>query len=251
MIKPTIVAPGDRIVTLGRVFGTPIVVKGITWLPLAELGLWGFMSWLAGQRQPTRSSWQKGLIGLISMPIAMGTEWCHNFAHAAAAWWVGKPMDAMRIFWGTPLVVYYDIEDPKVTPREHIIRALGGPAFNALALIPLSLGRSLLQSATLARELLDVAVGTNLFILLVGLLPLPGIDGGAILKWSLVSKGRTPREADRVVRQVDGVLSVCLGVASSQAIKKKNTLSGVFLGLLALMSLVLSLGWLQEQGPEK
>ncbi len=56
-------------------------------------------------------------------------------------------MDAMRIFWGTPLLVYFDIEDPSVTPKEHITRALGGPMFNAVALIPVTIGRGLVRSS--------------------------------------------------------------------------------------------------------
>jgi Zn-dependent protease len=209
--------------------------------------MWGVMSWVAGQRRPDRSVWQKVFVGLLTMPIAVGSEWCHNIAHAAAAWWVGKPMDAMRIAWGTPLVVYFDIEDPSVTPREHIIRALGGPLFNALALLPILIGRGLTRTTTLARELLDIALASNLFLLLVGMLPIPGIDGGPILKWSLVSRGRTPREADRVVRQVDGVLAVGLGAAASLAFKKKKHLVGSLLALLAVMSMVLSFGWIKEQ----
>ncbi len=207
MIRPPIVERGEQLTTLGWIFGTPLVIKGPTWLPLVEAGMWGVMSWVAGQRHPDRSVWQKVFVGLLTMPIAVGSEWCHNIAHAAAAWWVGKPMDAMRIAWGTPLVVYFDIEDPAVTPREHIIRALGGPLFNALALLPILIGRGLTRTTSLARELLDIALASNLFLLLVGMLPIPGIDGGPILKWSLVSRGRTPREADRVVRQVDGVLA--------------------------------------------
>jgi Zn-dependent protease len=181
------------------------------------------------------------------MLISVGSEWCHNFAHAAAAWWVRKPMDAMRIFWGTPLLVYFDIEDPSVTPKEHIIRALGGPLFNAAALVPVTIWRTWTRPASLARELLDVALASNLFLLLAGLLPLPGIDGGPILKWSLVARGRTPSEADQIVRQVDGVLAIGLGAAAYQAAKKKNWLFGVLFGLLGLTSLVVSLGWLQER----
>ena len=61
------------------------------------------------------------------MTAILGSEWCHSLAHAAAARSIGKPMDALRIDWGMPLVVYYDVDNEKVAPREHIIRALGGP----------------------------------------------------------------------------------------------------------------------------
>ena len=48
------------------------------------------------------------------MPIVLGSEWCHNLAHAAAARAIGKPVDAIRITWGMPLLVYYDINDKNV-----------------------------------------------------------------------------------------------------------------------------------------
>ncbi len=247
MIKPAFVDPGEGLDTLGRVFGTPVVVKGRTWLPVIEGLLWGIMTRLARRRKPGRASHEAALVGLVTMIIAAGTEWCHNFAHAAAAWWVGKPMDAIRIFWGTPLVVYFDIEDPTVTPREHIIRALGGPIFNLLAIIPLFFGRLVTRSTSLARELVDVALVANLFILLVGLLPIPGIDGGPILKWSLVSKGHPPRAADQIVRQVDGALAVGLAGAAGLAAARKKWLVGIFFSLLGGLAFAFSRGWIQEQ----
>ena len=44
----------------------------------------------------------------------------------------------------------------------------------------------------------------------MSLFPLPLVDGGTILKWSLVAAGRTPAQADRIVRGVDWVLGVAL-----------------------------------------
>jgi len=74
------------------------------------------MAWVAKKRVPERSWLQSLGIGALTMLVVLGSEWCHNLAHAAAARMVGKPMDAIRITWGMPLVVYYDINDENVTP---------------------------------------------------------------------------------------------------------------------------------------
>jgi Zn-dependent protease len=181
------------------------------------------------------------------MPIVLGSEWCHNLAHAAVARWIGKPMDAIRITWGMPLLVYYDIEDENVTPRQHILRALGGPAFNALALCAALPLRRSVGPESVNRELLDIAVATNAFLLSVGLLPLPGIDGGPILKWTLVERGRSPKEADEVVRRVDGFLGAALGLVAAAALKKRRWFLGALCLQLAAVALGVALGLLKEQ----
>ena len=135
MIKPAVVDPKDEVTTVGRVFTTPLVVKGKTWFPVTQLIAWPIMAWVAKKRIPERTWLQSFRVGALTMPVVLGSEWCHNLAHAAAARIVGKPMDAIRITWGMPLVVYYDINDESVTPRQHIIRALGGPVLHNLVFI--------------------------------------------------------------------------------------------------------------------
>lgn len=245
-VKPSVVEPADSVTVVGRVFGTPVVVKGKTWLPLIELPVWGVMAWIAGKRRPERS-WQARLgIGALTMPVVVGSEWYHNFAHAAAARWVGKPMDVLRITWGTPLVVYYVLDDPSVTPRQHIVRALGGPAANAVAFLICLLLRRCTRPDSVAREIAGTAVWTNGFLCTVGLLPLPGIDGGPILKWSLVQRGRTPQEADRVVERVDSVLGVILGIAAGWAFKQRRWILGAVLAQFAVLALGLGLRLIRE-----
>ncbi|NOY97728.1 MAG: hypothetical protein GXP40_00785 [Chloroflexi bacterium] len=247
MIKPTIVAPTDEVTTVGRVFTTPLVVKGKTWFPVTQLIAWPIMAWVAKKRVPERSWLQSLGVGALTMPVVLGSEWCHNLAHAAAARIVGKPMDAIRITWGMPLVVYYDINDGRVTPRQHIIRALGGPVFNLLVLPIALLMKNRTDPESAARDMANAAVGTNAFLPAVGLLPIPGIDGGPILKWSLVAKGHTPQEADMTVRKVDGVLGVLLTMAGALAFKKRRWLVGGLLIQLAAFALSIALGIFKEQ----
>ncbi|OGO16898.1 MAG: hypothetical protein A2Z14_01900 [Chloroflexi bacterium RBG_16_48_8] len=247
MRKPSVVSPSDEVTLIGQVFDTPVVVKGATWLPFAEIVVWIFTTWIAGKRRPERSFYQQMGVGLLAMPVILGSEWCHNFAHAAAACFIGKPMNAMRITWGTPLVVYFDINDPTVTPRQHIFRALGGPLFNALILPIAILLRSRTHPDSITRELADTAVGMNILLCTVSLLPMPGIDGGSILKWTLVENGATPEEADETVRKVNGVLGVVLGIAIGIAFKKKRGLVGALVALFAALALAIGSGLLCEQ----
>jgi Zn-dependent protease len=247
MKKPAVVRPTDEVTKIGEAFGTPVVVKGKTWFPLMEFMVWCFTTWWAGKRDPSRSLWQRVGVGAMTMPVIVGSEWCHNFAHAAAARLVEKPMDALRITWGTPLVVYYDIQDPDVTPRQHIVRALGGPVFNALLLPALFLIRKAVPTKAVAREVVDAALGTNTFLCTIALLPLPFIDGGPILKWSLVERGRQPEEADEVVKKVNGVLGGILGIASGITFKRKRRALGVLLALFAGTAIGIALGFLREE----
>ncbi len=99
---------------------------------------------------------------------------------------------------------------------------------------------------SLARDLAQAAVDTNTFLCTVSLLPIPGIDGGPILKWALVANGRTPTEADTVVRKVDGVLGIGLAAAGAVALKKRRWLLGALCVQLAVAALGIALGFLKE-----
>lgn len=246
MKKPVVVKPDDDVTTVGRVFGTPVVVKGKTWLPLTELAVWALMAWVAGRGRPERSWWKRLGVGALTMAAILGSEWCHNLAHAAAARLVGKPMDALRITWGMPLVVYHDLHDGSVTPRQHILRALGGPVFNAL-LLPLAMlfRRSTREGSTL-RDVANAAVGMNTFLCTASLLPIPGIDGGPILKWSLVERGHRPEEADEMVMGINRAVGPGLGVAAGVAIKERRWLLGTILAGFAALALAVGFGYVKE-----
>ena len=247
MQKPAVVRPKDEVTTVGTVFGTPVVVKGHTWLPLTQVAAWLILAWHAGRGHPERG-WGKRLVtGALTMATILGSEWCHNLAHAAAARLVGQPMDALRISWGMPLVVYYDVNDESVTPRQHILRALGGPAFNAL-LLPLALLlRRFTPEGSVSRDVADAAAGMNLFLSTASLLPIPGIDGGPILKWALVARGSTPEEADETVKAVGRAVGGGLGVAAGVAFKRRRWFQSAILALFSLLALLVGFGLVREQ----
>lgn len=247
MIKPPIVSPDDDVTVVGKAFSTPLVVKGKTWLPLAQIITWPIMALVAKKRLAERTWIQSFRIGALTMPVILLSEWCHNLAHAAAAKYVGKPMDAIRITWGMPLVVYHDINDLDVSPKQHILRALGGPIFNIFVLPFAILYRQVSKPNTTARDVADAAVGANTVIPAVGLLPIPGLDGGPILKWSLVEQGHSVQEADRMVRKTNRILGILLSLGGANSLKKRRWLLGGLLITLSALALSIAAGILKEQ----
>jgi len=247
MIKPAFVNPGEQPNVIGHVFGAPVVVKGLTWLPLLELVAgWGLRQVASQKHQDwTRSSW--GRAGALSSITLFASEWCHNLAHAAAARLVGKPVDAIRIVWGTPILVYYDINDQQVSPRQHIVRASGGPIFNASMVPLLWFARRFARQGSLAHHIFNFALGTNCFLATASLLPIPGIDGGPILKWTLVESGYGVDRAYEAVKKVNLALGTGLAVASGIALKRRKVWLGAAMAAFAATCLAIGVGWLREQ----
>ena len=243
-LKPIRASSDD---VLGRLGETEITRRGLSWLPVSQLIIWGQFARASRQRNPERSWIRAGLEGFCQMAVMLGSEWGHNLAHLAASNIIGKPMDQFRIQLGMPRCVYHEINDQEVAPREHLVRALGGPIFNLLALPFAWKARRMTNKDSIAGITARTAFDTNLFLSTISLLPIPGIDGGPILKWSLVERGKTPREADEVVRKMNGPLALILGLFSGGAFLKKKTLPGFFSLMLGGICLSIFAGWLKEE----
>lgn len=234
----------DVILIIGE---TPVTRTGYTWLPLTQLVVWTLFTREAAKRKPNASRLKWSAEGFLKMVVMLGSEWCHNLAHLVVSNLIGKPMDEMRIQLGLPRCIYQDINNRDVTPRQHILRSLGGPVINLLLLPVTWRARQLTKPGSVAGETAKTAYQTNLFLSLVSLLPIPGIDGGPILKWSLVKKGYENQEADKIIQQVNGPLAIFLGIFSSQAFLRKKIFVGLLSGLLGLTSLSIFAGWLKEE----
>jgi Zn-dependent protease len=247
MIKPEAVSPDEEVEVVGHIFDAPLVVKGRTWLPVTQLITWLVMAWEAGRLHPKRKWHQRMGVAAATMSVILGSEWCHNLAHAAAAKMVGHPVDAIRITWGMPILVYHDIEDPEVTPRQHITRSLGGPIFNTIVWsLGVFWGR-FTRKGTPARDITDAVTGMNAFLLIAGMTPQPWLDGGAALKWALVEKGDSLEDADETVRKANFPAAVGMGTAAVVAFKNRKNLLGGLLTFLAAISLGTALSWLREK----
>jgi Zn-dependent protease len=247
VIKPQALSLDQEFTAIGRVFDTPLVVVGKTGFPLTEIIVWGIMAREAGRRHPRRNWLTRLGVGTLTTAVILGSEWCHNLAHAAAARLVSHPANAIRITWGMPLLVYHEIEDMAVTPREHIIRALGGPVMNMFILGSVALFRPLTKPGSSARDIVDAALGMNAFLILGGMLPIPGIDGGAILKWALIEKGQTPTQADETIQKVDLVAAAGLGAGALAAFKKRQRFLGAIFASFAAIALAMGTGLLKEK----
>lgn len=247
MIKPQVLSPEDDVNVVATLFDAPLVTKGFSWLPLTQAVTWWIMTREAGRQHPQWSWLQRLGVGGMTMAVILGSEWCHNLAHAAAAQSVGHPTDAIRVNLGMPLLVYYDVEDPNVAPRHHLVRALGGPLVNALIWGSAFLLRRFTRDGSVARDVADAAVHMNAFLCLVGMLPIPYLDGGAVLKWTLVENGQSPAAADETVKKASTLTAPGLAGASVLAFKRRKRFLGGVLALLGATALLVGTGMLREE----
>jgi Zn-dependent protease len=237
----------SREIVFTTIGATEVTGRAWSWLPLSQLISLVFFTRQAARRKPDDSVFHWAGEGILKTTVILGSEWCHNLAHTVASNLIGKPMDQLRIQLGMPRCIYHDINDLEVSPRQHVMRSLGGPIINIL-LLPVSwITKKMTRPGSISDETAKAFYQTNLFLSLVSLLPIPGIDGGALLKWSLVEKGFSVAEADQAVRKTNGPLAVILGLFSSISFAKKRTLTGVFSMMMGLVSLSIFAGWLKEE----
>lgn len=199
---------------LFTVSGTPVKVKPAFTINL--LALWGTMAWLAGRKHPERSWPTRLLVGALSTTTMMLADVGHATAHTVSARRAGAPMDEIRLSMGMPRTIYFDNDVP---PEVHRMRSLGGPIFSLIGLITSVLLRLFAPRETLAREVAGWSAVGHGFIFGAALMPLPFVDGGTILKWTLVERERTPAEADVILREINlvmgvGTVAAGLGVAA-------------------------------------
>lgn len=237
MDNPLAFKPDQPVTTVGRIFGSPLAVQGISWLPANQLFTWALFAWLSRKQHGGWSAWRHLWLGGLKMAVLLGSEWCHNLAHAAAARAVGQPVDRVRIILGMPVLLYDEPEHPAVTPRQHLARSLGGPLCNVMlwALSKVFQGRT--PPGSPAREVVDVAVGMNTFLASASLLPISVFDGGPVVKWALVMRGLTPAQAEAALKRVNRALGPGLVGVAAAAAARRSWLVALVLALLGGMSL--------------
>lgn len=127
---------------------------------------------------------------------------------------------------GMPRTLYWNNE---VSPNAHRIRASGGPLFNAAGVL-LSAGIYAATSGNaIARELAVWSAAGHGLLLLAALFPVPIVDGGALLKWTLVARGETETEADETIRRVDWIMGIAGGLIGVGFIVMQMWIAGVIL----------------------
>lgn len=212
--------------TLFRVNRVPVVARPS--FGLAICFLWGLLSWLAGQRRADRSWLQRLLVGGLALPLPLLADEGHAMAHTVSARLAAAPMDKILLSAGMPRTLYADND---VSPNTHRLRALGGPLYSTFGLLFSLFWLRRARPGSLNRELADISSASHAFILLGSLAPLPFVDGGTLLKWTLVARGRSPDEADRMVHRTSMAAgAVLLGVGTLLTMAKRR--------ILALLSMV-------------
>jgi hypothetical protein len=200
-----------RATTLFTLWNTSVNVNVLFLINL--MVLWGILSGLEWYWHPERFWLFSVLLGMLLVIVLIFADIGHALAHILSARHAGAPMDEIRILGDMPRTIYLNNDVP---PAAHRMRSLGGPIFSAAGLLlSLLLFASTAPDSPIHEIALWSCIGHG-FILFGSLLPLPYVDGGTILKWTLVEKGnRTPEQADVIVRRVDliiGIAAVVVGI---------------------------------------
>jgi Zn-dependent protease len=168
------------------------------------------------------------------MVVLATADFGHALAHTVSARAAGAPVDEILISSGMPRTLY---EDNDVPPQVHRTRALGGPIFSAIGLLTSTLLQSLAPRDTLAREVAGWSTAGHGLILGGSLLPLPMVDGGTILKWTLVEQGYAEPAAEALVARAAEAVAVGSFTAGAVAARRRRWLPALGFWALALVVL--------------
>jgi hypothetical protein len=229
---PTYLSEDKTIVKNTQVLATPGFFRNL-------LFLWMGMSWLSGRKHPERSWLIRLLSGALSGCALVFADVGHAFAHTLSARIAGEPMDQIKLSSSMTRTIYFNDEVP---PRGHIMRALGGPIFSALGSGISLLVRSRTPRNTMAREVVDWSSVGHGLIFIGSLIPLPLVDGGSILKWTLVENGRAPAEADHIVKQAGVVTGITVSSAGAIPATRRRWLPAAGLFAAGLVFIGAALG---------
>ncbi len=176
--------------------GVPVKARRSFW-PM-WLSSWPALIWLAKRRGPERCWSDCLLLGTAALPIPITADVGHALAHTISARLAGAPMDEIRLAADMPRTIYFDDD---VSPDAHRMRAIGGPIFSGLGFLLSLILRCATKQGTAGRELADIACASHGFLFAGSLMPLPVVDGGTLLKWTLIDRGSTAEEANWQVKR--------------------------------------------------
>jgi hypothetical protein len=222
----------EEATTVVDAFGTPVEIRPGFWGALALL--WALMTWVAGRGHPERPFLVRLAVGFLSGLAMISADVGHALAHTVSARMAGGPTDRIVLSHGMPRTLY---EDNAVPPAMHRGRSLGGPIFSGVSLLAALVSRSLAPQDSIIREVLTWSAVGHAFIFGGCLAPLPFVDGGVLLKWSLVDAGRSADEADIIVQEVDlaaGAALAASGVALATTRHKLPALALLAGGIVAI-----------------
>lgn len=218
------------------ILGTPIVIKPSFW---PGLPLWGVLGYgLSSYLAPERSQLQHLRAGVLTILVSI-TEIIHYIGHIISSRIAGAPVDEVRVTFLVPATVHHNDDVP---PHAHRARALGGPVASILVWLGMRWLRPYTEPGSVGREAVNIAGTMHGFTGFGSLAPIPEIDGGSILKWTLVEQGSTPAEADKTIQTTNLILGSTLATAGVVQGIRKQWLAAAFCGLLAGVLLWVGMG---------
>lgn len=180
-----------RLIELGHIAGLRITAKPSAFITLA----WMWLILTYGTITLSMLSVNEAIIGaLVATLLHYLSELVHQFGHSIAARQTGYPMIGV-VFFGPLGLSIYPKDEPLLSGRVHIHRALGGPILSGVVTLVAGLLYLFLSGTfTIGQSephLNSVIVLVSLFLFLDNLLvftlgallPLGFTDGSTILRW--------------------------------------------------------------------
>lgn len=220
-----------------KILGTPVRINFRALLIIVLV--WGTTSGVGLYLHPGRELWQALLIGLVTTGLLLAVEFGHPLAHILSARLAGAPMDEVIITLDMPRTLYTNND---VSPTAHRLRAAGGPIYNvaglALSLAVYWIGTGI----PIVQELAGWSAFGHGMLLLMSLTPVPPVDGGVLLKWTLVARGKTEREADRLVRRVDWGIGIGAASLGAGLLALQLWIAGAILLVVSIVIIAVTVG---------
>ncbi len=191
-----------------KILNTPFRVKPA--ILILVVAIWAGTAGLDLYWHPGRAFWQAVLIGFVTMFLLILADFGHPLGHIISARYAGAPMDEVRIT--TTQMPHTLYNNNTVSPSVHRLRAVGGPIFNLLCLLLSAVVFVVAPVGSVGRELATWSAAAHGMMLIMSLAPLPIVDGGTILKWTLVARGWTEANAEARARQVGWLVGIVAGV---------------------------------------
>lgn len=188
---------------------------------------------LAAKRKPRWPWIGKGLLGAVWFVIFQASYVLHSIGHILSARQVGAPMHSVVLHWGFQINEYLD---HRVTPQQHIGRAIGGPLASGAGMVSGFAMWRLLHRVPLLGDVAQAWYVSSLLGVLVSVLPAPHFDGASLLKWTVAEQTGEVALGEEAMQQAGfAAVAGLLLFAAICAVREKWLLTVGALGLAVFM----------------
>ena len=158
------------------IMGTDYVITSMGWLNIPLMIGAGIL--VACFLAPVEGIQNIILSGIAYGLLAVLASFCHGLGHIISSKMAGAPMTKLIGTITVHTTYYDDNEEDNISSNAHMMRAIGGPAFNLLVGILALIINALIFST---HFLLFFGI-INLVFVGITILPLPSLDGAVILR---------------------------------------------------------------------